>query len=168
MKFTTMYSTLERIILAVIALRLLPIVEALDNAVCLPGWDWVRSSPSLVCRGLEPNPSVFPVVQFRGPESVSDRGSASRPVSRVLFVVNLPLSQRNRLLIGTHKQLLGCSNRSTTLPTTPLLGRMTLWERSADATRLSTACTRLALFASGHRIRRLLRKLLATPKSSVN
>ena len=52
MKLTTDYSTLARIALAVGALSFLSSVEA-DFAVCLPGWEWVRSSPFLAPRNLE-------------------------------------------------------------------------------------------------------------------
>ena len=52
MKFTTDYSALGRILLALGALSFLPSVEA-AFAKCVPGWEWVRSVPSPVCRGLE-------------------------------------------------------------------------------------------------------------------
>jgi hypothetical protein len=96
MQFTTMYSTLGGIALAALALSFsLSVAAQTGFGVCLTGWEWVRSSPFLVCRGPEPNPSVFPVLQFRGPESVSGRGSASSPVSWVLCVVDLPLPTKS-------------------------------------------------------------------------
>ena len=52
MKFTTDYSALGRILLALGALSFLPSVEA-AFAECVPGWEWVRSFPSLVRRDPE-------------------------------------------------------------------------------------------------------------------
>jgi len=51
MKFTTDYSILGRVLLGAGALSFLPFVEA-EFAQCVSGWEWVRSSASLTCRGL--------------------------------------------------------------------------------------------------------------------
>lgn len=52
MKFRTDHFTLGRIVLGLGALSFLRFVEA-DFAQCVPGWDWVRSSASLMCHSPE-------------------------------------------------------------------------------------------------------------------